>query len=302
MPDELATASGPASIGFVGLGNMGIPMVTNLVAAGFDVVASDVSPEARSRAAEAGASAVDTAREVAAAAGTVILMLPNSQIVKSVVDSMVGSLAPGSLVIDMSSSEPLRTRELAEQLATRRIRMIDAPVSGGVGGAVAGKLTIMVGGSPADVASATPVLAAMGRVVPAGPIGAGHAIKALNNLLSATHLWITAEAMTAGERFGLDPAVMLEVFNSSSGRSGSTENKFPNFVLTERYDSGFGLRLMLKDMRIATELASQVGVPSILGEEAVTLWAEAADELDPAADHTRVAQYVATAERGAIAT
>ncbi len=306
MPDEAGTASGsassPATVGFIGLGNMGIPMVTNLVAAGFDVVASDVSPEARARAADAGASAVDTAPEVAAAASTVILMLPNSQIVKSVVDSIVGSLAPGSLIVDMSSSEPLRTRELAEQLATRRIRMIDAPVSGGVGGAVAGKLTIMVGGSSADVASATPVLAAMGRVVSAGPIGAGHAIKALNNLLSATHLWITAEAMTAGERFGLDPAVMLEVFNSSSGRSGSTENKFPNFVLTERYDSGFGLRLMLKDMRIATELASQVGVPSVLGEDAVALWAEAADELDPAADHTRVAQYVATVERGVAAT
>jgi 3-hydroxyisobutyrate dehydrogenase len=296
MPSDAA----PATVGFIGLGNMGVPMVTNLVAAGHPVVASDLSPDARERAAAAGATAVVTAREVAARSGVVILMLPDSNVVQAVVGDIAGSLAPGSLVIDMSSSEPLRTRALAAQLAETDIRLVDAPVSGGVSGAVKGSLTIMVGGEPADVDEAAAVLAPMGRVVRAGGIGAGHAIKALNNLLSATHLWITAEAMEVGERFGLDPATMLEVFNSSSGRSGSTENKFPNFILPGTYDSGFGLRLMLKDMRIAVQLGEQVGMPSVLGSDAVGLWAKAAEGLDPAADHTRIAEWVRTAEGGAI--
>ncbi|WP_382305035.1 NAD(P)-dependent oxidoreductase [Herbiconiux sp. UC225_62] len=300
MPSDGTQAPGTVTVGFIGLGNMGVPMVTNLVAAGHTVVASDLSPDARARAAAAGATAVETAREVAARSGIVILMLPDSTIVAAVVGDIAASLAPDSLVIDMSSSEPLRTRALAAQLAEDGIRLVDAPVSGGVSGAVKGSLTIMVGGEPADVDEAAAVLAPMGRVVRAGGIGAGHAIKALNNLLSATHLWITAEAMEVGERFGLDPATMLEVFNSSSGRSGSTENKYPNFILPGSFDSGFGLRLMLKDMRIAVQLGEQVGKPSVLGADAVGLWARAADDLDPAADHTRIAEWVRTAEGGAI--
>jgi 3-hydroxyisobutyrate dehydrogenase len=133
----------------------------------------------------------------------------------------------------------------------------------------------------------------MGRVVHAGPLGSGDAVKALNNLLSATHLWVTSEAMLVGERFGIDPEVMLSVFNGSSGRSGSTDNKWPNFILPGTYDSGFALRLMLKDMRIATDLARSTGLPSRLGEDAVRLWAEAAGELPASADHTEVARYLA---------
>jgi 3-hydroxyisobutyrate dehydrogenase len=122
-------------------------------------------------------------------------------------------------------------------------------------------------------------------------VGSGHALKALNNLLSATHLLATSEAMVAGQEFGLDPNTMLEVFNSSSGRSGSTENKWPNFVLPGSYDSGFGLGLMLKDMRIATQLAADINQPSVLGSYAVELWAKAAAELDAAADHTEIARW-----------
>src|SRR5690606_36018545 len=147
-------------------------------------------------------------------------------------------------------------------------------------------------GDSSVVDEATPVLATLGRVVRAGEIGAGHAVKALNNLLSATHLLITAEAMTAGERFGLEPLVMLDIFNGSSGRSGSTENKFPNFVLPATFDSGFGLRLMLKDMLIATQLEEQVGSVGTLSTSAARIWSRAADELDPDADHTRIAEWV----------
>ena len=148
--------------------------------------------------------------------------------------------------------------------------MIDAPVSGGVSGAETGRLTVMVGGArQTDLVAARPLLEELGRPVHAGPVGAGHAVKALNNLLSATHLWVTSEAMLAGERFGIDPQVMLSVFNSSSGRSGSTENKWPNFILPGTFNSGFGLRLMLKDMGIAVQLVDQVGGPSALGHQCV---------------------------------
>ena len=157
----------------------------------------------------------------------------------------------------MSSSEPLRTRALAEKLAASGLaRLVDAPVSGGVGGAERGTLTIMAGGEADTIADLAEVLSVLGRVRHTGPVGSGHALKALNNLLSATHLLATSEAMVAGQEFGLDPHTMLEVFNASSGRSGSTENKWPNFVLPGGYDSGFGLGLMLKDMKIATQLAA----------------------------------------------
>ena len=152
-------------------------------------------------------------------------------------------------------------------------------------------------GGPADVLDRLrPVLDVLGsHVVHAGHIvGAGHAIKALNNLMSATHLLASSEALLAGRQFGLDPDVMLSIVNSSSGRSGSTQVKWPKFILPETYDSGFGLRLMLKDMRIALELEQEAGVPAPLGQAAVAAWAAAAEDLPPAADHTEIARWLAS--------
>jgi 3-hydroxyisobutyrate dehydrogenase len=284
-----------STVGFVGLGNMGGPMTGRLVAAGMRVQAFDLSADARAAAVALGATDAPDLATAVAGADAVILMLPNSAIVAGVLadPALVAVMAPGTLVVDMSSSEPMKTRELAEQLAARGIHMVDAPVSGGVGGAKAGTLTIMAGGSDADIERVRPVLEALGTPVHTGAVGSGHAIKALNNLLSATHLWATSEAMIAGAKFGLDPEVMLAVFNGSSGRSGSTQNKWPNFILPGTYDSGFGLRLMLKDMKIAVQLADQAGVPISLGADAVALWQRAADDLPPTADHTRVAQWLA---------
>jgi 3-hydroxyisobutyrate dehydrogenase len=287
------TDDSPISVGFVGLGHMGLPMARLLDKAGHGVRGYDALPEARARAADAGVPVVESLVD-AAAADVVLLMLPNSSVVRRVVDDpgFAGAVRSGALLIDMGSSEPMATRELAAALAERGVRMVDAPVSGGVRGAEEGRLTIMAGGSEADVEAARPLLSLLGVVVHAGPVGAGDAVKALNNLLSATHLWVTSEAMLVGQRFGIDPEVMLSVFNRSSGRSGSTDNKWPNFILPGTYDSGFGLRLMLKDMRIATDLARGCGLPSRLGEDAVRLWAEAADVLDADADHTEVAKYL----------
>jgi 3-hydroxyisobutyrate dehydrogenase len=287
-------------VGFIGLGNMGLPMAGRLVEAGYQVRGFDVSESARIAFDERGGTAAASAAAAAADAGVVILMLPDSNVVEAVAKdpafvAAVGSSAAGAgspVVVDMSSSEPERTRQLAAFLRDRGVALVDAPVSGGVKGAVSGKLAVMVGGTDDDVRAVEDVLTHLGTIYRAGPVGAGHAVKALNNLMSATHLLVSSEAIMAGQRFGLDPDVMLAIFNASSGRSGSTENKWPNFIVPETYNSGFGLRLMLKDMRIATGLAEQLNLPSRLGEQAVALWAQAAQALPPAADHTEIARWL----------
>src|SRR6266702_5545396 len=195
-----------AVVGFVGLGKMGSPMATRLAEAGYQVQAYDVSDQAaRAWAERAGASPAASLRAMAAGAAAVVLMLPDSAVVCTVLDDLFPELAAGTVVVDMSSSEPLVTRELAAEAARHRVTLVDAPVSGGVTGAVSGRLTIMAGGAPGDVARVRPLLDVLGaRVVHVGDVGAGHAVKALNNLLSATHLLATCEAMAAAAEFGLD--------------------------------------------------------------------------------------------------
>ncbi|MFI7447543.1 NAD(P)-dependent oxidoreductase [Nonomuraea sp. NPDC049714] len=294
-PGETIVGPG-AVVGFVGLGNMGSPMAGRLAGRGYVVRGYDVSPEARALLAEStGATVVETVAEVADGADAVVLMLPNSAVVHSVLfdAGLLDRMAPDTVLIDMGSSEPLRTRELARTAADRGVPVVDAPVSGGVRGARDGSLTIMAGGPPEAVAAVYAMLGILGgKILHVGPAGAGHALKALNNLLSATHLLATSEAMLAGQEFGLDPAVMLEAINGSSGRSGSTETKWPRFILDRGFDSGFGLRLMLKDMRIAVGLADATGRPSRLGEAAVELWAHAAERLPAEADHTEIVRWL----------
>ncbi|EXG81633.1 beta-hydroxyacid dehydrogenase, 3-hydroxyisobutyrate dehydrogenase [Cryptosporangium arvum DSM 44712] len=280
------------TIAFVGLGNMGAPMAARLLGADHAVHGFDLDPAALRALAELGGTAADTLADAVRDASVVVLMLPGSSAVGATLHDEGFVAGPGTVVVDMSSSEPLRTRELAAELAARGVTLVDAPVSGGVARARTGTLTIMAGGEPADLDRVAPVLAPLGTVTRTGAVGSGHAVKALNNLLSATHLLVTSEAILAGERFGLDPETMVSIFNGSSGRSGSTENKWPNFILPGTYDSGFGLRLMLKDMRIATGLADQVGAPDPLGHAAVELWARAAEALEPNADHTEIVNWL----------
>lgn len=286
-------------VGFVGLGNMGLPMAERLAAAGYAVRGYDIDVAARERF----PGAVGSLAEVGAAdAAAVILMLPDSAVVRTVLvdDGLLASMTPGTVLIDMSSSKPTRTRELAALARRHGVPMVDAPVSGGVRGAVAGSLMIMVGGEPAPVAAVRETLEVLGKkVLHVGPVGAGHALKALNNLLSATHLLVSSEAMLIGQEFGLDPEVMLEAINGASGSSASTVNKWPRFMLGREFDSGFTLRLMLKDMRIAAGLAKATGCPSRLGAAAVELWAEAAERLPPDADHTEIVRWLEAERRQA---
>ena len=283
-----------SDVGFVGLGNMGMPMARRLAAAGYHVRGYDVSAEIMR---EIGGLDGFTPAPGLTGLGTdvVLLSLPDSDVVEHVLlaGGLLDSVPEGGMVIDMSSSDPARTRDLAARAAESRVALIDAPVSGGVAGARAGSLTIMVGGSPEAFELARPMLAAIGkRVVHAGDVGAGHAVKALNNLMSAAHLVVSSEALIAGRRFGLDPAVMLEIINGSSGRSGSTENKWPNYVLPEKFDAGFSVRLMVKDMRLALGIERATGTPSAVSEAALAAWEAALADLPSDADHTEIARWL----------
>lgn len=299
----MAPADAPVrTVGFVGLGNMGRPMAARVLAGGYAVRGFDTSEEAtRSLEGTDGYVPAGTLASVADGADVVVLVLPSSDVVEDVlVDrGLLHALAPGTLLVDMGSSEPGRTRSMAAAAEARGVTMVDAPVSGGVGGAERGSLTVMVGGAEDAVARVRPLLETMGsRVVRVGEVGAGDAVKALNNLMSASHLLVTSEALIAGRRFGLDPEVVLEVVNGSSGRSGSTESKWPTFVLSQRYDSGFRLRLMLKDMRIAVGLAEEIGTAAPLSRASTELWGEAADALPADADHTEIVRWLESLDDG----
>jgi len=296
--NEQEGSAGPASgtvIGLVGVGHMGYPMASRLIDAGYTLRCHDTDTAALRRAADRGAQPVDAPADVPAGAAVVLLSLPSSDVVEDVLlgGGIAEAVTPGTVVVDMGSSRPSSSRMLGERLAPRHVGYVDAPVSGGVTGAETGSLTIMVGGADWAVATVRPILDMLGsRVLHVGEVGGGHALKALNNLLSATHLLATSEAMRVGEAFGLDPEIMLAAFNSSSGRSGSTEVKWPRYVLPAGYDSGFGLRLMLKDMRIALDLASETGRAAALAEAAVGLWDQAASTLPPGADHTEIVRWL----------
>jgi 3-hydroxyisobutyrate dehydrogenase len=286
----------PAAIAVVGLGNMGRPMAASLTRAGYEVVGYDISPAARERFTQAGGrAAVDMADAVARAA-VVITLLPDGKAVRAAVTTMQPHLSPGTIVIDMSSSAPLGTRAFGAELNAAGFPFIDAPVSGGVKRAIDATLAIMVGGDAAVIDRVEPVLAAMGKdVFRTGPLGSGHAMKALNNYVSAAGLTAAVEALAVGEKFGLDPKVMTDVLNASSGCNNTTENKLKQFIISKTFASGFSAALMAKDVRTADELGAAIGVATPLAEACAVLWGEAAARLGATADHTEYARY--TAER-----
>jgi len=279
-------------IAFAGIGNMGWPMAANLVRAGFDVVVSDTSTERVAHfASDVGGHGAASPAEAAKGADVFICILPTSKEVAQVAHAVLPSLAEGSLFIDMTSGNPTRTREIAIQLASRGVRLVDCPVSGGVSRAKSGELAIMAGGAEADLDAAEPILRALGTSIHrCGETGAGQAMKALNNLVSAGGFLIGIEALLIGQKLGLEPGLMVDVLNASTGMNNSTQKKFRQFVLSRRFDSGFGLDLMVKDLSIAIEVGKEAGVPTPLAALTRELWAAAATHLGAGEDHTAVAK------------
>jgi 3-hydroxyisobutyrate dehydrogenase len=282
-------------VGFVGIGNMGWPMAARLVQAGFEVIAADAAPgRAAAFAAGVGGRPADSVAD-AARSDALVTMLPTSGHVAEVIREAAGVLSAGTLVIDMSSGVPAVTQSLAADLAGRGIELIDCPVSGGVARARTGQLAIMAGGDPGQLRRAEPMLTAMGASVHhCGGVGAGQAMKALNNLVSAGGFLIGVEALLIGQRFGLEPALMVDVLNSSSGMNNSTRRKFKQFVLSRRFDSGFGLDLMVKDLSIALEIGRGTQTPTPFAALCRELWSSAAAVLGPGQDHTAAARLSET--------
>ncbi len=279
-------------VAFIGIGNMGWPMAANLVKAGFDVTVCDaVAGRSAKFASEIGGHAAGSPAEAAKGADAVITILPTSKQVKEVAAAIAGALAKGMVFIDMTSGVPGRTREIAEELAPKGVDVIDCPVSGGVPRAKTGELAIMAGGETAVLDRAEPVLKAMGTSIHrCGGVGAGQAMKALNNLTSAGGFLIAIEALLIGQRFGLDPALMVDVLNASTGMNNSTQKKMKQFVLSRRFDSGFGLDLMAKDLSIALEVGRETGTATPFAALCREMWASASALLGPGKDHTDIAQ------------
>jgi 3-hydroxyisobutyrate dehydrogenase len=286
------------SIAFIGLGKMGVPMVHSLLRAGYTVKGFDLNPDAaKAFSGATGFSAAATPAASCADAGLVILMLPDSKIVDKLLwedaGGLVKNLKPGTLLIDMGSSDPVRSRDNAAKLLALGIQFVDAPVSGGVRRAVDASLAIMIGGEKAAVASAYPVLQAMGKtLVHVGDAGAGHAVKALNNYVSASGLLATCEALVAAQKFGIDPHLVNQVFNASTGKNNTTEHKVENFMLSGTFGSGFALGLMRKDLQTAQGFIERMGTPGEFAELCLSTWAQAEQGLEAGADHTAMYKFL----------
>jgi 3-hydroxyisobutyrate dehydrogenase len=293
----MASASiGYKRVAFLGLGKMGLPMARRLLESGAPVVGFDPLETACQVFRESGGTVATTALEAAEGADVLITMLPDGAAVRAALmdgEPLFAHLAADTVIIDMSSSAPTGTRELSDEVAARGIHLLDAPVSGGVKRALDGSLAIMVGGPAEIVARVRPLLEAMGKSIFAtGAVGSGHAMKALNNYVSAAGLTAACEALQIGERFGLDPVLMTDILNTSTGRNNSTEVKLKPFVIPKNYASGFSLALMAKDLRTADDLARHLGMSARLSAELCTLWEEALAELGAQADHTAIDAFL----------
>lgn len=286
-------ASSLPRIGFVGVGAMGAPMAGCLLKAGYPLSVFDNNPDRTAAfAKEHGIEPAASLAELGKEADVIISILPNSAIVQDVLfgtQGLASSLRPGAVVIEMTSGIPSKTVAFSERLAEQGVVLFDAPVSGGVPRARTGELTIMAGGEQADIDAARPILNALGSVITTGKVGTGHAMKALNNLVSSAGFLIGIEALIIGSRFGIDPETMVDVLNVSTGMNNSTQKKFKQYVLSRKFDSGFAMSLMVKDLTIALGIAHENNVNAPFADLCRNLWAGASAVLDPQADHTAVA-------------
>lgn len=243
-----------------------------------------------------GARHASTPAHAARDADVVVTCLPTSREVESLLDGddgLLAAMAPGSTLVDCTSGDPTTSRRIAQRLAERGLGFLDAPVSGGVSGAERGELTVMCGGDAAVLERVRPVLEAFGsRIVHCGPVGAGHAVKAVNNALLAVQLWSTAEGLAALAKAGVSSDVALDVVNASSGRSNASQNLFPERVLTGAFPRTFRLALLRKDVGIAAGVAREARVPSPMLQLAAELFAVAQEQLGDEADHVEVVKVV----------
>jgi 3-hydroxyisobutyrate dehydrogenase-like beta-hydroxyacid dehydrogenase len=283
------------TLGFIGVGRMGSHMSRRLVAASHKVVVYDADPRALQQATASGASAAHSPADVASQAEIVLTSLPTPDIVKAVALSSNGIVAgkKAKIFIDLSTTGPRVASEVAKGLAEKGIVAVDAPVSGGPSGADKGTLAVMVSGPKRLAAELTPILSVIGKVFWVGEEpGLGQTMKLCNNLLSATAISITSEALVMGVKAGLDPAIMLDVINAGSGRNTASADKFPRCVLSRKFDFGFATELLYKDVRLCLEEGERLGVPMIVGNAVRQLVGIAKALEGPGSDITQIVQPV----------
>lgn len=284
-------------IGFIGIGNMGWPMASNVLKGGFEVNVFDANTALTQKfAQEVGGRACPNLADLGERSDMVVTMLPTGPIVTNVMLEMEDGglrqhLKEGTIVVDMSSSEPVGTQKLAAELAKAGVTLIDAPVSGGTPGATAGTLTLMIGGEDDDaIAKITPLLETMGKnLFRTGPVGSGHAVKSLNNYCAAASYAAVAESLIIGKKFGVDPKTVLDIINVSTGRSLTSEHAFPGQVLPRKFAAGFSLALLTKDVEISGGLADACGIDAPVNAAVRKLFHESNDD-QPGADFTAALQ------------
>ncbi|HEY5087648.1 MAG TPA: NAD(P)-dependent oxidoreductase [Gemmatimonadaceae bacterium] len=292
----MTSASTTPRAAFIGLGAIGTPMARHVAAGTRLAVWNRTRSKAAEFAADTGARDATSPADAADGVEFLIICLPTSAQVEQVlfgVDGAAARLTRGSVVIDCTSGDPATSRKIAERLAAHGIAFIDAPVSGGVVGAVAGKLTVMVGGDAGVLGRARTIIELFaGKIVHCGAVGTGDAVKAVNNAFLAVHIWSTAEGLAMLCKLGVDPAVALDVVNSSSGRSNSSINLFPERVLSRTFPRTFRLALLDKDVGIAAAIARETGTPAELLDVTARLFAEAHRELGEEADHVEAVKVL----------
>ena len=290
--------SAKASLGFIGLGVMGRPMVSHLAAAGHSVTLHDRMAGLAEEIARTlpAARVAATPAELASRSDVVITMVPNGTVVRELVAAPGGlleGLRRGSLLLDTSSSEPWLTAETGRLLADAGVAMVDAPVSGAQWGAEAAELVFMCGGAAADLDRVRPLLDRMGKAVfHLGPLGAGHAMKCLNNMITAMNLLAVTEGLAIGKRLGLDPSAMVDVLDRSTGMSWVSQTHLRQRVISRSFDDPFKLALMVKDIGIAMQLARSENVPAPLSAVGQELWRAAALDAAPDASVSELARWV----------
>ena len=264
------------TVGFIGIGTMGIRMAARLLQAGYPLRAYDVLPEALSNVEALGAVACYSPREAAQGSDVMITIVPNSNDVEDAVlgtGGIIEGTHPGQIYIDMSSASPSSTRKIASALEERGVHMLDAPVSGGVSGATAGTLTIMIGADDATFDKVKPVFDVLGKnIYHVGEVGGGDAIKMVNNLLLGCNMAALAEALTLGVKCGLSVETMKEVISVSSGRSYAMDAKLEKFIMADQFTGGFAVDLQYKDLGLALEASRDEKVPLPMTAAAVQIY------------------------------
>lgn len=283
------------TIGFIGVGRMGLPMASRLLAAGHRVVAFDIQGQALSAIAGKGAETAASPAEVASRAEIVMASLPRPETVREVALGENGVIAGSrrQVFVDLSTTGPRMAQEIAAALGERGVVAVDAPVSGGVKGATKGTLAVMTSGPAAECEALRPVLEAIGRVFYIGSQpGMGQMMKLINNLLSATATAATSEAIVLGVKAGLDPRVMIDVINAGSGRNTASEDKFPRAILPRSFDYGFAMGLMAKDVNLCIAEAEQLEVPMWIGNAVKQLWLYGLSQGGPDQDFTELIKHL----------